>query len=75
MKRYAVFLSLFFPCVAFSQSSVDDKQPDLLGQGRVQVGVSVGGFPTSAADREVLVSTTGLSEKLLHSYYQLTGQN
>lgn len=43
MKRYAVFLSLFFLCVAFAQSSADDKQHDLLGQGRVQVGVSVGG--------------------------------
>ena len=43
MNRYLLLLSLLLPLSVFAQVSVDEKQRDLLGQGRINAGVSVGG--------------------------------
>lgn len=43
MNRYLLLLSLFLPLFASAQVSLDEKQRDLLGQGRINAGVRVGG--------------------------------
>ena len=43
MNRYLLLLSLLLPLSVFAQVSPDEKQRDLLGQGRVNAGVSIGG--------------------------------
>ena len=43
MKRYLLVISLFFPACVFAQSSLDEKQQDLLRRGRLNLGVNVGG--------------------------------
>ncbi len=43
MNRYLLLLSLLLPVSVFAQVSLDEKQRDLLGQGRVNAGVSIGG--------------------------------
>ena len=44
MKRYVLTLYLFLPFAGAAQSVVgDEKQQDLLGQGHLSIGISVGG--------------------------------
>ncbi len=42
MKRFLIVVGLLLPLHGFSQSSVDRKQQELLGQGKLNVGITVG---------------------------------